>query len=974
MGVFQKMLLQKRQTILLIILAAIWFSVGQLFYINTIIDFPKFDFSNTLYTNFLKEIRVNTYYYSFLILDTIFIFFLLKYFYKAIKERIAIGQKFLLKIIFYTFSISGILTFVQNLCYFFFWMDSLIYINPIKQIFLLFSVVLVLYTVLVPYKLSFLKFIYNARISILFLIVLLGVFLQLDQGKDILIQLFQSPFNLICCVLLLMAIAFPTAHYPLYFKYSKYMDPKYYQLGKAKSFSLFSFGIIYFYKKKYDKKAGILGSRNDDIILSFFRVCLGLFVFVTFLVAIANVYDQSFDSHLVPLVLVFVFGLYYFLWYYFQGKKQLDDFFYKNNTKELAPPRVVFFIKVLSALPYLIVLIALGLIGLLVISFGLGWHRITVLYTVFMVYLVAFTYLLFQVGRSNLKYLFYTKYTTIYLEDGTYYINPDKIAFFRKYNHANRFNFLSLFSNNILYLRTMSIIGFIAFIALLYINCSWQVIQHINVINILLLYYLAYYGFFVIIRKHYLYYLQKGQEGTRNNTYYFWRYHLPFMAIFLSVIGLVTFFNGNDLHELHTYSSNENSQSLESFAQHITGEDRHFFVASCGGGMKSNIWTTLLLQKLETKYAPVFNSIRCLSGVSGGSVGISNYAYLQAENHQNQNDRIDRVASLNALSLDVTFLLGRDFIRELFPFQYHGKDRAYYGMHQYTMAMEGPAFNRTVSDSISFYDLYGKANTRKYFPPIIINTVSENGSYGTALSLSDTPSDIFPGSISILGSNGSESELSFSSITSTSNRFPFLSPSATISKRGHFLDGGIFDNSGLTACRSFASYLIRKNVISKEKVHYINIINSKTDYIYHFIQKHQAYLSLNEHVGLNEFSAVFNAAATTGMLPKRIRAILGKNKQLTEIYLPHTFSYQDLVAVLGGTPDATHIEKILAAIAQSNNKVIQTLKKSKDYDYQAWGMVAPALGRLLSKPSIAYEKAMLEHEEVVNSIQELTAF
>ena len=53
-------------------------------------------------------------------------------------------------------------------------------------------------------------------------------------------------------------------------------------------------------------------------------------------------------------------------------------------------------------------------------------------------------------------------------------------------------------------------------------------------------------------------------------------------------------------------------------------------------------------------------------------------------------------------------------------------------------------------------------------------------------------------------------------------------------------------------------------------------------------------------------------------------------------------------------------------------KIINALNEHEDYDTKTWGIVQPPLARLLSRPAVEYEKAMvLHHPKVEERIREI---
>lgn len=76
-----------------------------------------------------------------------------------------------------------------------------------------------------------------------------------------------------------------------------------------------------------------------------------------------------------------------------------------------------------------------------------------------------------------------------------------------------------------------------------------------------------------------------------------------------------------------------------------------------------------------------------MSGVSGGFLGLSFYTSILAEDTaaQVRKAKIDMIGKHNILSIDIAYLLGFDFVREMFPYidSFCFDDRAGRSMQEY---------------------------------------------------------------------------------------------------------------------------------------------------------------------------------------------------------------------------------------------------------------------------------------------------
>jgi hypothetical protein len=111
-----------------------------------------------------------------------------------------------------------------------------------------------------------------------------------------------------------------------------------------------------------------------------------------------------------------------------------------------------------------------------------------------------------------------------------------------------------------------------------------------------------------------------------------------------------------------------------------------YFLSTYGGGLRATIWTMLLLNSQELKDKNFLDSTAAMSGVSGGFLGLSFYTALVKE-YDTLNDRaeaINRIGKRNMLSIDISYMLGPDLIKEAIPYCRNlGKDRAARSMQEY---------------------------------------------------------------------------------------------------------------------------------------------------------------------------------------------------------------------------------------------------------------------------------------------------
>lgn len=950
----------------------------------------QFDTTIPLYNLYKNSIQ-NWSYYLFFITDLLWAPILLLMLYRILKKTI--HSETVLKLIVILFLTALVFDFSENILYLIYKISYVEYVKLIKIVLYSIGFVTFLFSVIVDDKKIIWRFIKNARISLVFIVIVSFLVGSVDQGGDIMITLFEDRFNLIFTLLLLYFTSIPTAHYPIYFKGSKYSNTSLYEYIMSKRFTLNSYlGIIYFTKRRgITNKDAPQNSISEEFKMQLLRRCLGVLFFIAFFYMILTAVDKAYflriSSSVTFIVAVFLFWL---VWYLSRLKLQTDKFFDNESNNDSSVKK---FTRLVRFFPYLLLI---DIIFLIVIALCVTpvWNKYVVCLTIVLTILGGITYALFVTGRSYFKYIFTNNWTDYLLENPEGYIEPKREKYYKDYKGAS-FNFISIFSNNVWYLFFIAFFGIISVATIFLLNFNWKLVHYFNPILIFLMLYLFFYGVVVIYIKHFKYYTQKSKsflDDEKNKPKWrLWVYHIPYTLILIALIGVYATYKGNDLHELQTKPQITNRGiEFNKYINAIKNKDKHYFVASYGGGLKSNLWTMLLLNKLDSLDSKFIKTTRCFSGISGGSVGIANYTYIKAFNIENRGEVINRLAGLNALSSDLLYLLSGDLAREYIPFNiFKGKDRSHYGMRQHILAINN--FKGNTQDSITFYNVYEKAFNQGYYPPLIINTISTHNKYGNALSLKLNDSirindslalkindkdykKIFPGAINILNFDKQAEQLPFYTVTSTSNRFPFVSPAAKIKGKGHFLDGGAFENSGLISAYSFKNFLQQYNIIQKtDSIRFINFVNSKSNYIQQLL--HNNGIIVDKIKESAEFTSVLNVGAATEHLPNYIRDMLKNKKEIDNIYLPHYFDYNDVVNVLGGKPKINEktLQKVVKLI-DANNKQILTTLEEQGYEVDRRGVVQPATGRLLSDSSIKYQKAMLNHPDVKNKITKILAY
>ena len=230
-----------------------------------------------------------------------------------------------------------------------------------------------------------------------------------------------------------------------------------------------------------------------------------------------------------------------------------------------------------------------------------------------------------------------------------------------------------------------------------------------------------------------------------------------------------------------------------------------YFVMSNGGASRSGYWTAGVLGRLEDASITYNKSNRfsdhvfCLSGTSGGGVGVATFFSLlrDKELHTDTLYAKSAKAFLKQDYFTYTFarMLGPDFFNYIFHLS-AAKDRA--------AALESSfeESSRNSEDStyqVPFYDTLSKFTAMKdgriYLPILFVNTTRmQDGNPGIVTNLKPD-SGIFNERVDVLNLLAGNKDISLTSGAILGARFPYLSPAGRIANN-YFVDGGYFDNSG----------------------------------------------------------------------------------------------------------------------------------------------------------------------------------
>jgi hypothetical protein len=236
-----------------------------------------------------------------------------------------------------------------------------------------------------------------------------------------------------------------------------------------------------------------------------------------------------------------------------------------------------------------------------------------------------------------------------------------------------------------------------------------------------------------------------------------------------------------------------------------------YFVMANGGASRSGYWTASVLSSIEdaslindpgisrTDTGRFSDHVFCLSGTSGGGVGVATFFSLlrDKQNHRNLYTQSAQ-AFLKQDYFTYTFarMLGPDFFNYIIPFSAR-MDRA--------VALE-KSFESSAHDKkdslleVPFYDNFSNfpaidKEGRINLPILCVNTTRmQDGNPGVVTNLA-LDSATFDNRVDVIKLLDKNVDISLTSASILGARFPYLSPAGRIGD-DYFVDGGYFDNSG----------------------------------------------------------------------------------------------------------------------------------------------------------------------------------
>jgi Patatin-like phospholipase len=246
-----------------------------------------------------------------------------------------------------------------------------------------------------------------------------------------------------------------------------------------------------------------------------------------------------------------------------------------------------------------------------------------------------------------------------------------------------------------------------------------------------------------------------------------------------------------------------------------------FFVLSDGGASRSGYWTAAVLGRMEDETGGDFSHHTfCLSGTSGGGVGVGTFFALLNEKKGMRGHSYETAAKdflkNDFLTYTLTRMLGPDFFRPLLPTDFLLKkvsDRAGALEKSMEAGMNDSVFLKNkMANPFSSY-IPNVYDSLPLLPVLCINTTRmQDGRPGVITNINiDINKEVFNKRVDVISLLETGADIHLSTVVVMGARFPYISPAGRIDqhlvkkdtsngkdsvKAHYFVDGGYFDNSG----------------------------------------------------------------------------------------------------------------------------------------------------------------------------------
>jgi hypothetical protein len=237
-----------------------------------------------------------------------------------------------------------------------------------------------------------------------------------------------------------------------------------------------------------------------------------------------------------------------------------------------------------------------------------------------------------------------------------------------------------------------------------------------------------------------------------------------------------------------------------------------FFVTADGGGIRAAYWTSTILGALADAYPQFPRHVFLLSGVSGGSVGVTVFAGLTAVSPSKSFEQNARaILSKDFLAAPLGFLLWRDPWTSTFCYGNRRLATCPTQIDDRATMLERVLENsfRMVTGSDILLEPFSQlwAGDRRFrVPSLLLNCTKRGDGHFRVMSnlaIASLPSDpVTANPIDLARGLPRDHDLPLSTAAFLSARFPLISPNGatpvqqSLEVTEDILDGGYFDNSG----------------------------------------------------------------------------------------------------------------------------------------------------------------------------------
>jgi hypothetical protein len=1026
-----------------IVLSIVMKVIGSVFNIKNHLIHPQFtEVSNKTWFLENADTTHELLYKLFFIVDVVWAPLLLVMLYKFIKwktDTILTSLRWLSKVFAVLALVSLALDYNENFHYLtqYEYPKITTYKNLAYGITFLVFIVVALFNFKKSWLIIPLQFMKSSWISLLILFILGLALPKVPQFNSIIVDLYYRPLQFVILFLGVFSplYAIVLSHYPSYLSLSKhkYLPEKEWRISER----LWFFGTIWYKEKPLTDDIEYKNYKAYQNIMGYLRRVLGIFFYTAVFFLLAYTADTNFNCafKFAPLTIVLILFLMLFLSYHKTkystwritnnpylkttlGHESSDIYLMQTKNKLPSPDASLYDIhKPVRAFILWLCLSIVFLVVLLVslyVSKEAPYTLLNVGISLACVISQAISYVYYRTYRTAFKYVFFDSkqkpiffaFNIIDYTESKYQEHKSMIDnFFSTHDFKNGSKLLNLFSkfrffkfslgslsNHIVFLQRIIYLGLVNSLILIGLNYFNLYAVALNSTLIILSYFFLFYGIIIILIKHFTYYSKSDEKFAKDNKTKFMNTIIVSVLAVLILNGLARF-NSDTKSELYVLGQIERTPAseidLETYVTNLKPGNR-FYIGCYGGGMKANAWTMTVLDTLSKEFN-IMEKATCMSGASGGTIGLINYATLYNQNDaENMRTAIVRsIATEDILSIDLTHFFGRDLVGHLLIPEViadlKGKDRSTAAMKKY--ATHTNYLPNNSFDSLSYREYWKEMylNKDKQFPILIANSTNIKGRQGMAVSVKSNGLSndlLYAGADDILELDylKTQNTLSYYNAVSTTNRFPLISPAATIKGKGQYNDGGIYENSGLLSAYKLYEAINEINDSISSKNVFVTIINDKNLFIKSYVKDNYNNDDLQACFGSdinesNEMQAILNSVAATEMLPSYIKEKLEHlstqdidNIKFINIYLPHQFDLYDIKSLYKPEIVKTMcVDKLDRMILKNQQEIIKALDITKKCE----PIIEPELSRVMAKPAHDFMLAMLNHDYVTKEIRAL---